>query len=216
MLLCFANLLMEKKQMSDEIIEFVNKKNYLKLIELFQPLIDKWIRKYSWSKIDKDDLQQECCIALIRAADNYDSCKGASFGTYLKFWLHYYIQQYVVKNLKLVRPCLSIGSYNSDYLSEVQKKAINDYHNFSYVNIDNDDSDYLLRDDSADYIQKICEKEILKIAKDELCEKHYKILLGRCNELSLTQLGKINSLSKERIRQIELKSIKKLQEKIGV
>ena len=54
------------------------------------------------------------------------------------------------------------------------------------------------------------------MAKNPLSERTYDILFGRCDDKSLSQLGKKYSLSKERIRQIELFAIKKIREKLGI
>lgn len=199
-----------------EIIDYVKKKDITKLNELFQPLIQKWIRRYYWSKIDNEDLQQEAIFAVMNAVKYFNAEKGASFGVYLEYWLHYHLGQYVLRNVNLVRPCTNYLVFESAELSEVTKKAIDEYHNFSYVNIDNPDCDIQLQDKPIDLDRTICGKQLKKLAQKELSERTYGILFGRCDGKSLSQLGKKYSLSKERIRQIELFAIKKIREKLGI
>lgn len=199
-----------------EIIDYVKKKDIMKLNELFQPLIQKWIRRYYWSKIDNEDLQQEAIFAIMNAVKYFNAEKGASFGVYLEYWLHCHLGQYVLRNVNLVRPCTNYLVFESAELSEVTKKAIDEYHNFSYVNIDNPDCDIQLQDKPIDLDRTICGKQLKKLAQKELSERTYGILFGRCDGKSLSQLGKKYSLSKERIRQIEMFAIKKIREKLGI
>lgn len=199
-----------------EIIDYVKKKDIMKLNELFQPLIQKWIRRYYWSKIDNEDLQQEAIFAIMNAVKYFNAEKGASFGVYFEYWLHYHLGQYVLRNVNLVRPCTNYLVFESAELSEVTKKAIDEYHNFSYVNIDNPDCDIQLQDKPIDLDRTICGKQLKKLAQKELSERTYGILFGRCDGKSLSQLGKKYSLSKERIRQIELLAIQKLRKKLGI
>lgn len=199
-----------------EIIDYVKKKDIMKLNELFQPLIQKWIRRYYWSRIDNEDLQQEAIFAIMSAVKYFNAEKGTSFGVYLEYWLHYHLGQYVLRNVNLVRPCTNYLVFESAELSEVAKKAIDDYHNFSYVNIDNPDCEYQLPEKTQDCDRAICGKQLKKLAQKELSERTYDILYGRCDDKSLSQLGKKYSLSKERIRQIELLAINKMRKKLGV
>lgn len=199
-----------------EIIDYVKKKDIMKLNELFKPLIQKWIHRYRWSKIDNEDLQQEAIFAVMDAVKYFNTEKGTSFGIYLEYWLHCHLGQYVLRNVNLVRPCTNYLVFESAELSEITKKAIDEYHNFSYVNIDNPDCDIQLQDKPIDLDRTICGKQLKKLAKKELSERTYGILFGRCDGKSLSQLGKKYSLSKERIRHIELFAIKKIREKLGI
>lgn len=173
-----------------EIIDYVKKKDIMKLNELFQPLIQKWIRRYYWSRIDNEDLQQEAIFAIMNAVKYFNAEKGASFGVYLEYWLHCHLGQYVLRNVNLVRPCTNYLVFESAELSEVTKKAIDDYHNFSYVNIDNPECEYQLQEKSQDFDRAICGKQLKKLAQKELSERTYGILFGRCDGKSLSQLGK--------------------------
>lgn len=199
-----------------EIIDYVRNKDIMKLNELFQPLIQKWIRRYRWSKIDNEDLQQETILAIMNAVKYFNAEKGSSFGLYLEYWLHYHLGQYALRNVNLVRPCTKYLIFESAELSELTKKAIDDYRNFSYVNIDNPECEYQLPEKSQDFDRAICGKQFKKLAQKELPERTYDILCGRCDDKSLSQLGKKYSLSKERIRQIELLAIQKLRKKLGI
>ena len=199
-----------------EIIDYVKNKDIVKLNELFQPVIRKWIHKYEWSHIDKEDLKQESVLAVMSAVKYFNAEKGTSFGVYLEYWLHYHLGQYVLRNANLVRPCTNYLVFESAELSEVTKKAIDDYHNFSYVNVDNPECEYQLPEKTQDCDRAICGKQLKKLAQKELSERTYDILYGRCDDKSLSQLGKKYSLSKERIRQIELLAIRKLRKKLGI
>lgn len=199
-----------------EVLDSIKNKDIIKLSKIFKPLINKWIHKYDWSRVDREDLKQEAMFAVMNAVKYFDAEKGSSFGLYLEYWLHYHLGQYVLRNVNLVRPCTNYLVFESAELSEVTKKAIDDYHNFSYVNIDNPECEYQLPEKSQDFDRVICGKQLKKLAKKELSERTYDILYGRCDDKSLSQLGKKYSLSKERIRQIELLAIQKLRKKLGI
>lgn len=199
-----------------EIIDYVKSKDIIKLNELFQPLIQKWIRRYRWSRIDNEDLQQEAIFAVMNAVKYFNTEKGTSFGIYLEYWLHRHLGQYVLRNVNLVRPCINYLVFESAELSETAKKAIDEYHNFSYVNIDNPECEYQLQEKPSDLDRTICGKQLKKLAQKELSERTYDILYGRCDDKTLSQLGQKYSLSKERTRQIELFAIKKIREKLGI
>lgn len=199
-----------------EIIDYVKKKDITKLNELFQPLIQKWIRRYYWSKIDNEDLQQEAIFAVMDAVKYFNTEKGTSFGIYLGYWLHRHLGQYVLRNANLVRPCTNYLVFESAELSEITKKAIDKYHNFSYVNIDDPECEYQLQEKSQDFDRAICGEQLKKLAKKELSERTYDILYGRCDDKTLSQLGQKYSLSKERIRRIELSAIGKIRKKLGI
>lgn len=70
-------------------------------------------------------------------------------------------------------------------------------------------------EECKDVDRKICGQEILQIAKKELKERNFNIILGRINGKPLRALAKEHKLSQERIRQIELASFWKIREKIG-
>lgn len=199
-----------------EVLDSIKNKDIIKLSKIFKPLINKWIHKYDWSRVDREDLKQEAMFAVMSAVRYYDVTKSSSFGLYLEYWLHYHLGQYVLRNVNLVRPCTNYLVFESAELSEVTKKAIDDYHNFSYIDIDNPDCQYQLPENLQDFDRAICGKQLKKLAKKELSERTYDILYGRCDGKSLSQLGKKYSLSKERIRQIELFAVKKLRKKLGI
>lgn len=199
-----------------EVLDSIKNKDITKLSKIFKPLINKWIHKYDWSRIDNEDLQQEAIFAIMNAVKYFNVEKGSSFGLYLEYWLHYHLGQYVLRNVNLVRPCTNYLVFESTELSEVKKKAIDDYHNFSYVNIDNSECEYQLPEKPQDFDRAICWKQLKKLAQKELSKRTYDILYGRCDGKSLSQLGKKYSLSKERIRQIELLAVKKLRKKLGI
>nr|DAN24424.1 MAG TPA: DNA directed RNA polymerase subunit [Caudoviricetes sp.] len=199
-----------------EVLDLIKNKDIIKLSKIFKSLINKWIHKYDWSRVGREDLQQEAIFAVMSAVKYFDVTKSSSFGLYLEYWLHYHLGQYVLRNVNLVRPCTNYLVFESAELSEVKKKAIDDYHNFSYIDIDNPDCQYQLPENLQDFDRAICGKQLKKLAKKELSERTYDILCGRCDDKSLSQLGKKYSLSKERIRQIELLAIQKLRKKLGI
>lgn len=198
----------------EEIKRCIENRDILKLRKMYAPLIKKWIGKYSWANLEKEDLKQESIIALIRACDKFDQSMESSFGVYLQHWIHYQLGQYVLRNVNVIRPNLHFTE-NPDLITETNKKDIDDYKNFSYINIDDPDCDLEIPEECKDVDRKICGQEILQIAKKELKERNFNIILGRINGKPLRALAKEHKLSQERIRQIEFASFWKIREKIG-
>lgn len=198
----------------EEIKRCIENRDILKLRKMYASLIKKWIRKYSWANLEKEDLKQESIIALIRACDKFDQSMESSFGVYLQHWIHYQLGQYVLRNVNVIRPNLHFTE-NPDLITETNKKDIDDYKNFSYINIDDPDCNLEIPEECKDADRKICWQEILQIAKKELKERNFNIILGRINGKPLRALAKEHKLSQERIRQIELASFGKIREKIG-
>lgn len=161
-----------------EVLDSIKNKDIIKLSKIFKPLINKWIHKYDWSRVDREDLKQEAMFAVMSAVKYFNAEKGASFGVYLEYWLHYHLGQYVLRNVNLVRPCTNYLVFESAELSEATKKAIDDYHNFSYINIDNPECEYQLPEKPQDCDRAICGKQ-LKSWHRKSCQKG---LMTYCTE----------------------------------
>lgn len=68
------------------------------LVAAFHRYTWKWAIKYSRYGIPRDDLQQEACIGLLRALDEFDLSRDVRFSTYCHFWVRMTLDAYVVMN----------------------------------------------------------------------------------------------------------------------
>lgn len=57
-----------------------------KLLEQLSPRLEKIVRRYAWIKgVDRDDLRQEACIAVMEGLERVDPAIGSSSEYLLKF-----------------------------------------------------------------------------------------------------------------------------------
>jgi RNA polymerase sigma factor (sigma-70 family) len=65
-------------------------------------LVVKLIRKNT-SNIDQEDLFQEGCIGLRRAAEDFDHKKGYKFSTYAAWWIKHFVGKSVLNDSRTIR-----------------------------------------------------------------------------------------------------------------
>jgi len=54
---------------------------------------DGILREYGDCRIEKDDLIQEGCLALMKAAERFDPGRGNKFLTYAVYWVHKFMRE---------------------------------------------------------------------------------------------------------------------------
>lgn len=79
----------------------------------------------TYSDALQQDLYQECCVALIMAADSYDPSKGAKYSTYAYNNMRHYTTKYLRKNTFVVNV--------SDHLSRDIIKVQREVEHFTMV-----------------------------------------------------------------------------------
>jgi RNA polymerase sigma-32 factor len=61
-------------------------------------LINAVLPAYRWSNVNREDLEQEAALGLLRAAATFDPSRGTRFGTYAFFWIQSRVNGYVQRN----------------------------------------------------------------------------------------------------------------------
>lgn len=81
------------------------------LIERYAPGIALLARQYlrPRSSVEQGDLVSEGVLGLIHALDRFDPKAGASFRTYSKIWIHYYMDRATCRGEVLVSPNARAG-----------------------------------------------------------------------------------------------------------
>ena len=87
-----------------------------KIILAHLPLVGKIARSYCYNGVPYEDLYQEGCYGLIKAARNYKCQFNTSFATYSS----YYITKYIKKAL-ITQNTLSPITYKEHFFYELQK-----------------------------------------------------------------------------------------------
>lgn len=156
------------------------------------------------------DLISEGNMGLIKAAEKYDSGKDVKFISYSVWWIKQYIQEFLKKNK-------NINNFEADD-STLYVDNLN-YH-------DSDEADdtniicnnILLQDDDCDNIedQEKNRKDIINDIMTVLNKRESDIIikyfgLDNNKEMTLEEIGNLYNLTKERVRQIKEKALRKLR-----
>lgn len=177
----------------------------------------------------KDDLIQEAAIGLCMAAKRFDPTKGASFGTYASFWIKQRIKRYLQDNNSVIR----VPNYQFDKDKDKKTRKFTQfalsaiYGVFSISVIDNEeDNEFDIKDEEMiDAASNTATTEynllVSRLMKETLDEREQCILTERFNlnhtydiVPTLDELGARFNLTKERIRQIEFKALRKLRKQL--
>lgn len=155
------------------------------------------------SSIDYDDLIQEGTIGLIIAAGKYklDMEGKASFTTYAIYWIRQKISRFMQ-----YRNTNSEISLNKPAYSEDDETELGD-------TIQSEENEFCRIEDSVYYKQ--LNEELKQVMDERLSLQQKQVVQYRygleCKAFTLSELGDLFSLSVERIRQIELESLKRMR-----
>ncbi len=222
------------------------------IVEANLRLVLHFANKYAQSEEELQDLFQEGCIGLIKAARSFSLEKGCKFSTYATYWILETIQKARASSEKPVHITFSAllllkkilrtqEEFYKEYgeepsleilsrLLDLPKEKITLLLSLDkYYSLERPVSDLETEETSAliQFIPNVEEdtesKVIAKLssncfddAKKLLTEKEYTVLayhygLEGYEMLSFAKIGKILGLSRERIRQIEVRAFKKLR-----
>lgn len=188
------------------------------------------------SKYDKanqmgsEDIFQEGVLGMYKAIDKYNPDMGAAFCTYATYWVRLFIIEFIKKNSKLVR----VTEYANNQLGELKKnsddKKLQDkWGYYRYQEIKNlsekKDSDVsLFRDmkDESDFLgdikienfKSILNKILKTFSVREKVIIRCRFALNNGKRKKLEEIGKPFGITKEGIRQIERKAMRKLKKRL--
>lgn len=186
------------------------------LVEGNIPLVLHIARQYSTDRPHMyDDLVQEGCIGLYKAAKRFDPTKGASFGTYASYWIKQCIIKYTRNNLSVIRTPDHL--FDKGYRGRYKQFAHNAINNISSIItiFENGDEDYI-----SELVEEFVENKsdiyaVISLALKELPQREQEIIEKRFNQgLTLDEVGAQYNLTRERIRQLQNAAIEKLQKKL--
>lgn len=188
-----------------------------KLVTSNLRFVIKIATKYRNRGLSFEDLISAGCEGLIIAASKFNPSKDNRFITYAVWWIRQSIQKALLETSRNVRlPMnrkdeLMSSKWNMASL-DVAYGDENDGETFG-----NSISDSRVRNPEESYIQKETNSSITK-GISSLTEKEQMVIKMRYGfggeEKSLADIGKILNFSKEGVRQIEKKAIRKLHDDI--
>lgn len=168
-------------------------------------------KRYTGRGASMDDLISEGNIGLLQAIKKFDEKQNVKFISYAVWWIKQAMLSFIANaqakanreyygeealNVSLENNTL----YDENYMDDVAKKdAIYDYENL-------DEKKHELRD--------IVNALMIKLSKREKTILEYRFGINGRKELSLQEIGETMKLSKERVRQILVKTLRKLRTEV--
>lgn len=181
-----------------------------RLIESCLPYAIHIARRYQWTGAPLDDLVQEANIALMRSVDRFDYRFGRRLTTYCTNAI-----RRSLFNLQYAESTVTLPL--SGPQTEKNKQAMKQVRRTAPLE---DALDMASGDDPVEQVLMRAEEEekadramnALKLLR----ERDRFVLEMRADGLTLEMIGKVLGVSRERVRQLEIKALNKLRRAFGV
>lgn len=215
-------------------------KNFNRFVESNLRLVISIAKKYSTLGVDFDDLIQEGNVGLMKAIEKYDYRKGFKFSTYATWWIRQHVTRCIADTSNTVRLPVhlneNINKYRS-YINISEQKgctpSLNELSSaiemslpklnqikilFQHSKNLHETEDYLLAPESfnpEELVLDYTQTQKIQHVTSTLTDKESDIIKRRFGlddkpEQTLEEVGKEYGVTRERIRQIEAKTLKKL------
>jgi len=178
-------------------------------------------KKYKRDNIEMLDLIQAGNIGLIKAVDKYDYKKGFKFSTYATWWIKQSITRYIddceytIRLPVHLQQKLSVlkrkkQEFINIYLKEPTVEELAEYCNMETEKV----TELFTNNKNVVERHNLSEKidEVLSFLTDQEAEVlRSRFGLGEYEPKTLEEIGKMFGVTRERIRQIEAKALRKLR-----
>jgi RNA polymerase primary sigma factor len=215
-----------------------------KMIESNLRLVTKIARGYTNRGLSFNDLISEGNIGLIEAVEKYDYLKGYKFSTYAHWWIEQNIRRALSNKSRVIRiPINKLNLLRRVKRLESEGKSLEEIAEFLekpkeriekvllmsstssldvYVNEDGSTLETVIEEDkNYNQEESIGIKEAINAIIENLNARERGIIelrygLNGNEELTLEETGKVFKITRERVRQIQEKAIKKLSRKLSL
>src|SRR5207342_2647351 len=209
-----------------------------KLVQANLRFVVSVAKQYQHQGLSLSDLINEGNLGLIKAAQRFDETKGFKFISYAVWWIRQSILQALAEQGRLVRlPQNKIGTYNkankaymafeqeherepsTEELAELLEMSETEINNIFQSNTRHSSLDAPVHeagDDTDDDVMKDSLRAEIRRVLKSLSPREAEIVnayfgLDGENGVTIEQIGQKYDLTKERIRQIKERAIKRLQ-----
>lgn len=208
-----------KNKPSKEISRIIIKSN----IGLIVDLVSRYQKIYS---LDSSDMFHEGVLGAYKALDKFDLKFGVKFSTYLTNWVNTYILSHIKKNARIVTVTEYANSQLLKFKKEDHEKLKDKWGGYKYNQIkvlsDVPNYDKSIKRDVKSFTNTIrgldnknineSMNEVIKtFSPKEKLTIRCRYSLNKIKKKTLEEIGKPFNITKERVRQIEKKALKKLR-----
>ncbi|OCH60189.1 hypothetical protein A6D98_12465 [Aliivibrio fischeri] len=220
-------------------------KNFNRFVESNLRLVISIAKKYSSLSVDFDDLIQEGNIGLMKAIEKYNYRKGFKFSTYATWWIRQAITRCISDTSNTVRLPVHLNETINKYrslLTNSERKgytlSLNELSRALELSIPklekikilyqhsknlHETGEYLLAPESYNPEKLVViytQAQKIQSVTSALTSKESDIIkrrfgLGNNPEQTLEEVGQEYGVTRERIRQIEAKTLKKLTKRLS-
>ena len=166
--------------------------------------------KFDDRKLDRADLYQQSVIFFVSLVMRFDGSRGIRLSTYLWIVIPRRLWYWVAANSHLIRTPTRSRELTTDKAKENYSRAIN-------CQVGLPEFDYVLPISSTYKTSRVEleeEKKVLWEIISSLEDRSQTIISGRLKGESLQSIGVQLGISKERVRQLEAKIVRKLSEEM--
>jgi RNA polymerase sigma factor (sigma-70 family) len=165
-----------------------------RLVEANLGLVYDLIGRNRFDNLDRDDLNSEGMMALLRAVDAYDPWRGFCFSTYACNAILRAFARAALQDSQ--RRSRIAGSYDEDFEKSDMPEQVRQDHRALFV----------------ERLRRILDMENAELTDIEnmVLARRFPLEEGRTRQ-TLDEIGRMMGVSKERIRQIQLAAISKLR-----
>jgi len=169
-------------------------------------------KHYTGRGLSISDLISEGNMGLLRAVDKFDESKDVKFISYAVWWIRQAMLEAISKKKRLIMVEIDPTKPNDEIFErnvsdDEDERLTNGDTNFSN---ESDEQKRQLSIDQKEAINRLL--GVLSTREREIIESYYG--LGDNDELTLAEIGEKYGLSSERVRQINISSIRKLRSAI--
>jgi RNA polymerase primary sigma factor len=192
----------------DEKIEPTNESDHIELrnalVETNQGLVISIAKRYANRYVPIEDLIQEGNLGLIAAAERFDTEMGYQFSTYAVWWIRGYISKAIRDETMNSRKLQSLDLPVDEDGDNILASLIPDENTMSPCELARKNE---LKEHVKEMVSclKPCERRVIEL----------RFGIDEIPEHSLRETGEILGISRERIRQIEVKALGRLRKLAG-